>query len=136
MNENKLIQCVERVYPSDRWGAFYPHQCSRKGVVERETGWYCAQHDPVVVAERRAASSAKYQAERDKRNAEHELQKRKNAAWDALVEFLTVGNLYFERGALYYAEFGKSSHAVDYGESGTPWDAVLDLVEKVNDNAN
>jgi hypothetical protein len=73
-------QCVERVFPQD--GRSNPHPCFRKGMVEREGCWYCTQHDPVRVKERQAASSAKYQAEREQKK----VQRRKNQAWDAMVE--------------------------------------------------
>lgn len=45
---------------SDR---FYLSQCTRAGKVEREGKWYCRQHDPVAVAERRAKAQAKWEAE-------------------------------------------------------------------------
>jgi hypothetical protein len=122
-------QCVERVIPREAFGSFHAYQCSRKGVVERETGWYCTQHDPVRIKERRAASSAKYQAERDKRNAAHELQMRKNAAWDAMVAFNSesryIGVANDEQGQWVACCNGRAA------VSDTPWDAVLDLVGKV-----
>jgi hypothetical protein len=124
-------QCVERVCPREEWGYYHQYQCSRKGVVARDGRWYCAQHDPVRVQERRAASTAKYQAERAERNAARELQRRKNAAWDAMgvfnsgSRFIGVDN----------DGQGQWVACCDWGAavSDTPWDAVLDLVEKVKD---
>ena len=53
--------CSERVY--DRESAYAPdHQCSRKGKFERDGKWYCGQHDPVKVAERRKKADVKWRA--------------------------------------------------------------------------
>ena len=40
-------QCVEKVWRDHRF-----HSCTRSGSIERDTGWYCKQHDPVARQER------------------------------------------------------------------------------------
>lgn len=50
----------------DRDGrSFTTYQCNRKSAVQRvydgSLHWFCHQHDPVKVAERRKASQAKYE---------------------------------------------------------------------------
>jgi hypothetical protein len=55
-------QCSKRV--SD--GSFRGHQCERAGKVQDAEGnWWCTQHSPAKVAERRAAATSKYNADRD-----------------------------------------------------------------------
>jgi hypothetical protein len=127
-------QCVERIIPREAFGGFHPHQCSRKGVVEQDGKWYCTQHDPVRVKERRADRSAKYQVERDERNTEWELQSRKNQAWDAMVDGQCdiVGRTWDGWFATKLHE-GGSGPAAESECHNTPWDAVLDLVEKVKE---
>jgi hypothetical protein len=56
-------QCSEKVYPNDRWGAFHPHQCSRKGSIKRDGKFYCKTHDPVAIKQKRAAQDAKWKKE-------------------------------------------------------------------------
>jgi hypothetical protein len=41
----------------------YRGNCERNGTVERGGKWYCRQHDPVLVAEQRAAKAVVLRAE-------------------------------------------------------------------------
>ena len=50
-------RCKAGVYPQERWSR--THQCTRKPVKD---GW-CRTHHPDAEAERKAAASAKYEAE-------------------------------------------------------------------------
>jgi hypothetical protein len=117
-------QCIEQVTPRETFGSFHPSQCSRRGVVEREGKWYCKQHDPVAVAERRAANRAKYRAVRDERSAVRDLQQRKNAAWDALKQYPAY--MITPSGAWVWPDPGSNGY---YGTGATPWEAVLVAVE-------
>ena len=45
MNTKK--ECSEKVYPNDQWGAFHPHPCKIKAVIDRAGKSYCRLHDPV-----------------------------------------------------------------------------------------
>lgn len=69
-------QCSRKVTPRDSgpFGWLHPKPCSRKGTVERNGHWYCRQHDPVKVAERRAELNHQYQ---EKRRLETEFNIRK-----------------------------------------------------------
>jgi hypothetical protein len=113
-------QCIERVIPREPFGSFHPSQCSRRGQVEREGKWYCKQHDPVAVAERRAASLTKYEAERDERNAARQLQERKNAAWEALKRYPDY--MINAVGVWVWPDPGKNGY---YGTGTTPWEAII-----------
>lgn len=42
-------RCCKTVYPNERYGSFHGHQCSNKGVIERNGKLYCTIHDPVRV---------------------------------------------------------------------------------------
>ncbi len=50
-------------------------QCLRNGVVERESKWYCKQHDPVEV-ERKRQERNRQGAERSERQREHNRRER------------------------------------------------------------
>ena len=45
-------QCVAKVYPNTRWGAFQPHRCTRKAWKDN----FCKTHHPDSVEERREAA--------------------------------------------------------------------------------
>ena len=54
--------CSKMIFKADDW-AGGRYQCSRKWVVEAEDGdRYCAQHNPIKVAERRAQQKADFSA--------------------------------------------------------------------------
>ena len=65
---NMSEKCCGRIWDSFGFGAFAP--CSNTGKVERDGKWWCGIHDPVKVAEKRAAKSVAYEkkiAEQSKR---------------------------------------------------------------------
>ena len=51
-------QCHGTVY-RDGW----PDSCFNPGVVKRDSNWWCRIHDPIKVAERRAKTDARIDAE-------------------------------------------------------------------------
>lgn len=59
------MKCSERIHS----GGYYQSTCSRNGKVERDGKWYCGQHDPVAVEERRAARSRRWDEEDARREA-------------------------------------------------------------------
>jgi len=46
---NKEKQCQVSVCPPGQWGAFQPHQCTKKAVVTRDGKRYCKIHDPEYI---------------------------------------------------------------------------------------
>ena len=54
-------QCVKIIRPRRGRGASY--QCSRSGVFQRKGKWYCRQHDPLEVLDRRAHKYAHMDAQ-------------------------------------------------------------------------
>lgn len=81
-------RCTTRVYA----GSFSGHPCSKPAKVERAGKWYCGTHDPVRVAEKRAAQATKWDAEADARNkaradsaAKQEALERDAALWRAHI---------------------------------------------------
>ena len=76
-------RCQKQVWDRDsHWGS---HQCSRRGVVERDGSLYCKQHDPEVVrarsAERDAAAAAKEAAKMSSKEAAAKLAARLGAGF-------------------------------------------------------
>ncbi len=63
-------RCSVKVYPNEKWGSFYPHQCEKTAVVERNGKWYCKIHDPEYIKVKDAERSRKYEIEHNKRMAE------------------------------------------------------------------
>lgn len=59
-------RCTETV---THGGGFNRTRCSRAAAVTRDGKGYCKQHDPDVVKAKRAASDARFQAERDRAEA-------------------------------------------------------------------
>lgn len=51
-----MEQCVAKVYPNTRWGAFHPHRCTQK--VWKDG--FCKTHHPDSEEERRSKSIDKY----------------------------------------------------------------------------
>ena len=64
------LRCKETVYPNERWGSFYPHQCEKK--IWKDG--YCKIHHPDTVAEMRRKSDEQYKI------------KQKQSAWYLLGE--------------------------------------------------
>lgn len=58
---DKNPRCVEIVHNGGRTVSFHP--CERHGAVVRDGKWYCKQHDPVAVRQRRDVADAKFRAE-------------------------------------------------------------------------
>lgn len=57
-------RCKESVYPSDRDGSFYPHQCERKAWKDG----YCKQHHPDSVKERNEKARQRHEQRWEQRN--------------------------------------------------------------------
>ena len=57
------IGCAEQVYHTI---TFHFRPCSRRGVIEHEGRWYCRQHGPAAVGERRAKRRAEANARNQK----------------------------------------------------------------------
>lgn len=88
-SEMKLLKpeerCRERVYD----GFAHSYQCSRRGSVNRGGNLYCKQHDPVRLAERKAARQAKRDADweaRERRDAERQARRKYELACTAAFE--------------------------------------------------
>ena len=64
------IECSERVYPNEQWGSFYPHQCKKTAIVERNSKWYCKLHDPEYRKQKDAERSQKWDIVNTKINTE------------------------------------------------------------------
>ena len=58
-------KCCKLIYGT---GTFNSPSCSRSGVIQRNGKLWCKQHDPEKVAARRAAQSAKWEAEHEAQN--------------------------------------------------------------------
>ena len=54
-------KCKEIVYPSDRYGAFHPGQCSRRAVKDG----YCKQHHPDSVAEHERKNTERFKQKQE-----------------------------------------------------------------------
>ena len=52
--------CKAKVYPTDTWGAFHPHQCKFKAVKDG----YCKIHHPDAVEKRRKEKNKREEARR------------------------------------------------------------------------
>jgi len=72
---DKIIQRCSAKVLYDSWG--YRHQCLHNAKVERDGKWFCPIHDPVRLAEKRAAQEAK-------RDEKHKTQEALFARLDAL----------------------------------------------------
>lgn len=55
-------RCKQTVYPNDQWGAFHPHQCTRK--VWKDG--FCMIHHPDTVKERNEKSKQRWEEKRKK----------------------------------------------------------------------
>lgn len=55
-------RCIMSVIPSERGGSWHAHQCNRKRG-HGPDGLYCKQHDPAEEQRRRAAASARWEAQ-------------------------------------------------------------------------
>ena len=75
--------CSETGYDRFSWRGM---QCARAGKVERDGKWYCKQHDPVAVAERKAERDRKWRAECDAKDAARAEAKRQRELAAACVE--------------------------------------------------
>lgn len=64
-------QCEAYIHNSTPW---CPRLCERAGKIEREGKFYCATHDPVAEAARRAASHEKWKAGFDEKVRENALK--------------------------------------------------------------
>lgn len=62
-------------------------QCSRPGVVGRDGRWYCKQHDPVAISERREEANRQYRRNMEVENAARE-RRAANELLGALVRRL------------------------------------------------
>lgn len=82
-------RCSKQVLPPQMW--FHTHQCTRRGVVQREGKWYCKQHDPEKEKAKRDAQQVEWKAERDESN-------KNEADADKLIKRLGFGGSpYFGR---------------------------------------
>jgi len=63
-------QCVEKVYPNDKYGSFHGYRCTRDGTVERDGKWYCKTHDPKAVEAKANAKNAIWDEKRKQNNLE------------------------------------------------------------------
>lgn len=72
-------QCIEHVYGRDRGSRGSP--CGKLAKVERDGKPYCGTHDPVRVAEKRAARDAEWEREQ----AAHDRKHRVAACRDAVI---------------------------------------------------
>ena len=78
------VKCSRRIYN----GRGFSSACTRNGRVEREGKWYCGQHDPVAVAQRREALLEEWERQRRseaQRAAEVAEQKRRADAYPRLL---------------------------------------------------
>lgn len=66
-------QCCKRVHSPG--GSFVGHPCPNTGKFEVEGNWYCGVHNPITVAAKQAARSAKSQAKWDAANKEYRQKK-------------------------------------------------------------
>ena len=71
MNE----RCCKHIFTGERWD-FSGHQCSRKGIIEKDGKLYCKIHDPEAEQKRRKEQQEKWDAERKVENAK---RRRKSA---------------------------------------------------------
>lgn len=58
---------------TDGWRTRYK-PCSRKASVERDGKWYCGQHDPQAVADRRKTKESQWETEYQERQARYRLE--------------------------------------------------------------
>jgi copper(I)-binding protein len=81
-------RCQEKVWPA---GSMRSYPCGAKAKVERDGKHYCGRHDPVRVAEKKAARAAalkvEWEAVRVAAEARAEMQRRHNCH-EALVSAL------------------------------------------------
>lgn len=94
-------QCRQTVVIHDGL-ATYRHQCNRKGKVQEDAKWWCTQHSPAKVAERRQKSQDEYDASRMVL-AEQRANEAYNRAAGDLCRKLGLGKEELTRGRL--AEF-------------------------------
>lgn len=71
---------------TDGWRTRYK-PCSRKASVEREGKWYCGQHDPQAVADRKKTNESQWETEYQERQARYRLE---GAAPDLLAALKDV----------------------------------------------
>ena len=83
---NKETQCVERVFPDDRWGSFQGYRCTFAGKVQREGKWYCNRHDPEARQARNDAKYNQYKQKIDESIAKAKLDAMKLRTWQDLAE--------------------------------------------------
>ena len=76
-----MSERCSKIVPGAGW---YRHDCSRKATVERDGKWWCWQHDPEYVAEKRRTEEEKWEADSKNRSAKWDRERRAYAALDAL----------------------------------------------------
>ena len=76
-----MSERCSKIVPGAGW---YRHDCSRKATVERDGKWWCWQHDPEYVAEKRRKEEEKWEVDSKKRSANWARERRAYAALDAL----------------------------------------------------
>ena len=62
MSDKKADQCGARVRRGSGRRATYG-QCIKRGTVERNGKWYCGQHDPQAVEDRRQKAKSRFNAD-------------------------------------------------------------------------
>ncbi len=82
---DKETQCVEQVFPKERWGGFHGYQCPFAGKVQVEGKWYCKKHDPVARKTRDDAKYEMYKQKMDESIAKTKLDAMKLRTWDDLA---------------------------------------------------
>lgn len=95
-------RCKKTVFPSDRWGAFHPHQCTRKATKDG----YCKTHHPDAEKERGEKSHAKYLEKMERESQYHAARKARLATLReirATVDSLTLNEAYASH---YHQGFG------------------------------
>lgn len=87
-----MTQCCVEVPTKDLF--MHYHQCQRRAKVERNGKWYCAQHDPDRIAQRRREAQARFEAEwTEKRRARERQSAEQEACEGVPIEQLRPGLL-------------------------------------------
>lgn len=80
--------CSVRVYSQ---GSMIGHKCARAAKVDRDGVWYCRQHDPVAIEEKRAKKHAEWEKQwADKRAAQEEVERQKRLAVAAIAAIKAI----------------------------------------------
>ena len=64
-NNPDMTKCRAHVSTN---GSFYGHQCTNKGIIDRDGVLFCRTHDPVAVEEKRAKRNEKWEAQWKEKN--------------------------------------------------------------------